>query len=59
MPNRFDQFLHDENLKLLHQQIKSETDGRSETDVQRLMLLKTRLREEQIRVVVGIPRNPK
>ncbi|MEO9230781.1 MAG: hypothetical protein ABI216_17805 [Devosia sp.] len=41
MPNRFDKFVHDENLKDFGRQIEIETDPT------RLALLKTLLREEQ------------
>ena len=44
MPNRFDKFIHDENLKSFSRQIEVETDPT------RLVLLKTLLREEQARV---------
>jgi hypothetical protein len=52
MPNRFDKFVHDENLKSFGRQIEIETDPT------RLTLLKTLLREEQVRRVFEVPRRP-
>jgi hypothetical protein len=48
MPNRFDKFIHDENIKNFSKQIETETDP------VRLALLKTLLSEERAaRVVLG------
>ena len=48
MPNRFDKFIHDENIKNVSKQIETETDP------VRLALLKTLLSEERAaRVVLG------
>jgi hypothetical protein len=50
MPNRFDKFVHDENLKSFSRQIEVETNPN------RLALLRTLLREEQARLVFGVPK---
>ena len=53
MPNRFDKFIHDENIKNFSKQIETETDP------VRLPLLKTLLSEERAaRVVSGRRRRP-
>ena len=46
MPSRFDKFIHDENIKSLIE---------TETDSARLTMLKTLLREEQVRGVSQPP----
>jgi len=52
MPNRFDQFVHDENIKRFTQQIETETDP------VRLAQLKRVLKEELARVHGGAPKPP-
>lgn len=52
MPNRFDKFVHDENLKSFTRQIETETDP------DRLIMLRVLLKEEQVRVVFPTPRKP-
>jgi len=49
MPSRFDKFIHDENIKSFSRQIETETDPA------RLTMLKTLLREEQVRGVSQPP----
>ncbi len=45
MPNRFDKFVHDENLKNFKKHIAAETDP------VRLTLLRTLLKEEESRII--------
>ena len=52
MPNRFDKFVHDENLKHFSRQIEIETDP------VRLAALKALLREEQLRLTFEVQRKP-
>lgn len=48
MPNRFDKFVHDENIKSFTRQIEFELDPT------RLAQIKALLREEQARLVVPL-----
>jgi hypothetical protein len=50
MPDRFDKFVHDENIKNFSKQLETETDP------VRLALLKTLLKEEVARLAPGGPK---
>jgi hypothetical protein len=52
MPNRFDKFVHDENLRLLDQKM------RTETDPVRLAVLQGLLKEERERVLSPVATTP-
>jgi len=52
MPDRFDKFVHDENLKRFAQQIETETDP------VRLAVLRALLKEEQARTELPVVTKP-